>query len=264
MKYTLRILYGIVLCLATLVVAYLYWKQTNTQEGFEDSGNVYVFYHIFCNKNTDTVVLDQAAKLLFSGLYARVKTIYCFLAGDKDDIGRIRDLLLNYGSKFQIGAEGPGDKSYERFTLLKIRNYIQPSDKFLYIHSKGVSPIELTPKASDNKEAIFWWRTYMEYFLMTKINDCISYLNTYDVVGLPYTEYLVGPHFSGNFWWSTGTYFLGLSNQIGEEYTDPETYIMTGHPKFKTLDENRFKNVPLNENINLYKNIIYSKVYLPS
>ena len=33
-------------------------------------------------------------------------------------------------------------------------------------------------------------------------------------------------HFSGNFWWATGEYFLGLPDNIGPEYTAPEQYIL--------------------------------------
>lgn len=253
-------IYIILLFILTSIIGFLYWKQGQKKiepfQVFTKSGNVYVFYHIYCNKNTESIVRDQLAKILFSNLYQNVDKVYCSLTGEQSNILKIKELIDKYGAKFQVIEEGPGDKTYERFTLLKIRKYIKPEDKFLYIHSKGVS--------NKNKEihSAYWWRTYMEYFLFTKASECINDLNIYDIIGLPMSTYLIGPHFSGNFWWSTGKYYLSLADKIGDKYNDPESYIFTGNPNYKVLDDQRF---PVDGNDpDLYKRIVYPKVYIKS
>ena len=44
--------------------------------GSSQPGDIYVFYHVYCNKNTETVVKDQVFRIIFSGLYAKVNRIY--------------------------------------------------------------------------------------------------------------------------------------------------------------------------------------------
>lgn len=257
-RYT-QILYYIVLFVLTAIVGGLYYTKfvvDTTQEGFQSTGNVYVFYHIYCNKQTAAIVKDTLAKIVFSELYKKVTTVYCFLTGGEGEITEVKKLISLYGSKFKVEAEGPGDTTYERFTLLKIREYVKPDDKFLYIHSKGVTNKQNVP------EAIYYWRTYMEYNLFTKASECIGFLDTYDIVGVAYSTHYIGAHFSGNFWWSTGKYYLSLAPTIASDYYAPEAYIFTGKPKHKILDENRFASIPPGEDLNLYENVIYPTLYL--
>ena len=127
------------------------------QKGGNNVGKIYVFYHIYCNTNTIKVVKDQITKILFSELYPKVDKIYCFLAGDNHEISKIKEFIQYYDDKFTIAKEGPGDNTYERFTLESIKNYIKPDDKILYIHSKGVK------YNGGAEEQVYWWRTYMEY-----------------------------------------------------------------------------------------------------
>ena len=191
--------------------------------GSQYSGRVLVFYHIYCNKATHEVVKDQIVNIIFSGLYDRVDAINCFLVGEPHYIRKLEELIHESGQKFHIVARGPHDTSYERFTLLKMHDLVSPTDKLLYIHSKGVS--------KEKSNNIFWWKTYMEYFLMTKADKCLELLNTHDTVGvhwrenIPVDNYIAPKHYSGNFWWTTGAYFLRLPRTIGPRYTDPETYI---------------------------------------
>lgn len=254
----IQIIYGILLLVLTIIVGVLYWKRTRYMyiEPFQalNQGSTYIFYHIFCNEKTEAVVKDQITKIVFSEAYPLIKTVYCFLTGESSYIETIKTLLSNYGSKFQVAAVGPGDTSYERFTLLKIKDYIKPEDKFMYIHSKGVSNV--------NTNAIYMWRNYMEYFLLTNASNCITLLNKYDTVGTAYSTYKIGPHYSGNFWWSTGKYYLSLPPTIGPLYTDPEAYIFLGKPSYIVLDKDRFNSIPEGHDLNLYENVINLKDYI--
>lgn len=227
-------------------------------------GKVYVFYHIFCNAHTLPIVKDQSLRIIFSNLYKRADAIYCFLVGEQAKIDEVEGLIKNLGKKFIVAAKGPGDTTYERFTLLQIPKYIKPEDKFLYIHSKGVSKIN-----GIGDEAVYWWRTWLEYGLMSRHEECLEKLNEYDVVGVNYSEKQIGKHFSGNFWWATGKYYLTLPNKISYDeakgytepskgYNEPEKYILSG-PNVKYLDIDA-KRLP--ENIGLYKINFYPTKYL--
>jgi len=228
-------------------------RRRKQRGGNRTTGQIYVFYHIFCNENTIKLVKDQITKILFSELYSIVDKIYCFLVGDNDEIVKVKEFIEYYDDKFTIAKEGPGDKTYERFTLESIKKYIKPEDKFLYIHSKGVK------YNGGGEEQVYWWRTYMEYFLYTKASECIKYLDEHDIVGCIESRFLIGPHFSGNFWWSTGKYYLTLADKVGVAYHDPESYIFTGKPKYKVLDKNTFA---IDKNHNLYFDKLYPKKYL--
>ena len=204
-------------------------KQKYTRRAFKQRGGthgkVYVFFHIHCNHNTKAIVSDQCMKILFSGLYERVEAVYCFLTGETRYIDEIEKLLTSMGKKFIVKEKGPGDKSYERFTLLKVKPLIKPEDRLLYIHSKGV-----TKDVGVN--AVYWWRSWMEYFLIAQFKKCLDELEKHDTVGVNYSAEGIGPHFSGNFWWSTGKYYLTLPDTIGPKYNDPETYVFSKNPKY--------------------------------
>ena len=227
------------------------------QSGGGDEGKVYVFYHIYCNTHAASVVKDQCLRIIFSNLYRRADAIYCFLAGEQAKIDEVEALIKHLGKKFIVAAKGPGDTTYERFTLLKIPKYIKPEDRFLYIHSKGVSKSN-----GINAEDVFWWRTWLEYGLMTKYEECLEKLKEYDVVGVNYSERLIGKHFSGNFWWATGKYYLSLPTDISnggpKPYNEPERYILTGPGvKYTDIEAGR-----LPENQGLYGTNLYPNKYV--
>ena len=192
----------------------------------------YIFYHIYCCHVTYSIVSDQITKILFSGLYDEIDCIYCFLAGEENYINHITNYIKNSGKKFKIAEIGINDRSCERFTIHKIKNYISPDDKFLYIHSKGIT-------YNNNNINVYEWRTYMEYYLMNKHKECIELLDTYDTVGV---NYLKDPfiHYGGNFWWCRGSYFLTLpdiktlitdeENQNGDKYLYTENYLGMNNP----------------------------------
>lgn len=188
----------------------------------------YVFYHIYCNHCTEEIVRTQIDRIIFSGLYNAVDAVYCFLAGEEKYIGALIKLLQNSGSKFKIELIGINDNTYERFTIHKIHKYIQPEDKFLYIHSKGT--------LRNNHIHVQDWRTYMEYFSMRHFDKCLKLLDHYDTVGVNFYNrpFL---HYSGNFWWCRGSYFLTLprletlSDVKNDRYSYTENYIGLNSPR---------------------------------
>jgi hypothetical protein len=174
-------------------------------------------------------------------LYSTVTKIKCFLAGVRRNTDEIREFLKNSGVKFEVVEPiGVDDITFERFTLTKIPNHIKAEDRFLYLHTKGVSSKHST---SDN---VYWWRNWMEYHLIYRHKECLEQLERVNIVGVGYTTKQIGPHFSGNFWWTKGSYYMTLpknpdgSLNIGHNYTDPENYIFKGSsPTHSDMDTGR-------------------------
>ncbi len=191
---------------------------------------IFIFYHIACLKNYKEIISSQIDKILISGLYNEVDAIWCFLVGDdQSEIDQCVNLIKNSGRKFKIAAIGHTDKTFERFTLKKIKDYVKLGDKFLYIHSKGIG------RQGDAKAHVLTWRNYLEYFVIGQYKTCIKKLDQHDVVGAEYVPWDNQAHFRGNFWWCNASYYFKLPDQIGPNYIDPELYIGLANPKYKNL-----------------------------
>lgn len=208
-------------------------------------GRKLAFYHIFCTPGTPAIVSDQIQKLHFSGCYGALDTIYCFLAGQNQQmIDVVKAIIQKSGAKFVVSAEGPGDRSYERFTLLRMITMIEPQDKVLYFHSKSITKLG-NPNVQD-------WRSFLEYMTFTKHQDALELLDTYDTVGVNY-NYHPKHHYSGNFWWATGKYLLRLPKEIHHDYWAPEFWIGFGQPKAYQL---------FNSKVDHYKSAYAFKEYV--
>lgn len=190
-------------------------------------GRKIAFYHVYCSYQTPTLVYDQLQKLVFSGCYETLDTIYCYLVGPNQSfIQSVNTVIQTFGRKFVIAAVGPEDTTYERFTLLRMLTMIQPDDKVLYFHSKGITKM--------GHPFVQHWRTFLEYMAFTKHKEALELLDSHDTVGVNYNS-LPKPHFSGNFWWATGAYLLKLPKQIDSDYWAPEFWIGSGQPKYFEL-----------------------------
>ena len=210
----------------------------------ETTNNIYVFYHIYCNKYTLEVIKDQINKIVFSGLYDKCTKIYCFITGEEEYVNICHEYVKRCGKKFSVEAIDTNDKTYERFTLLKIKKYIKPNDKFLYLHSKGIT--------KQNNQYVTDWRNVMEYFLIYKFNECLKELDNYDTVGINHIDPV---HYSGNFWWTKGSYYMTLSDSIPDYYIAPENHICTKNPKARNLFSTKLEG--MGHYTNLYPMINY-------
>jgi hypothetical protein len=173
----------------------------------------------------ESVLRDQAGKILFSGLYDTTETIHCFCTGP--EARRAALIVTRFGKKFYVEACDPEDKSGERFTLMNIHTFISPEDTVLYLHTKGVT--KLPPS-----ENVVLWNFYMEYHLIKQYQLCLELLEQgADVVGLDFYPHSL-PHFSGNFWWARGDHLLKLADythETGDKYAYTETWVCGGHQK---------------------------------
>jgi hypothetical protein len=189
------------LCIFILICILKSTSFCSNKESFTQNENqISIFYHIYCNEHTIEVLKDQINKIVWSGLYKNTDHIYCFVCGQDKYVKQCSEYIEKCGKKFTIEAVGIDDASYERFTLLKIKKLLHANDKFLYIHTKGITK-KNTHMASNVED----WRYAMEYFLISNWRECTELLNKYDTVGinqLTENNDFKG-HYSGNFWWST-------------------------------------------------------------
>ena len=173
-----------------------------------------ILYHVCAKNQWREIVTDQISKMHFSGLYDACEGIYCGISGR--GARDAETLIRASGKKFHILSVSPDDLSYERLTLLGGRPHVTGSDVLLYLHTKGVTrPDE--PHCQD-------WRRYMEFVLMRHWTKCVEKLGEYDVVGVNLST-KPALHFSGNFWWTRGDYYLRLPDTIGPRYHDTEMYL---------------------------------------
>jgi hypothetical protein len=196
-----------------------------------------IFYHIYCIPDvTESIVHDQLTKLVFSGLYHTADVIYCCLSSGPDHgevMMAVEARMALFGHKIRIIARQVGDCTYERFTFRAMlsQGLVTSDDKIMYLHSKGV-----TRKTDPTMEGIVHcWRTFMEYSLWMHHRQCIDLLDVADTVGVNYRSEPC-PHYSGNFWWARGDYFLSLDPALLDvvhpgcdcNHISPELWIGTG------------------------------------
>jgi hypothetical protein len=195
--------------------------------------STYIFYHIFCNQLTIFTLREQIAKIIYSGLYAKVTQIFCFVTGYPPFVDECLAFLKTVGNKFNIAKSCECDTTGERFTILEIKNFLQAEDKILYMHTKGITkPFE---------EPIYYWRALIEYQLIMNHSKCLELLDSYDTIGVNY-RLQPAPHYNGNYWWTTGAYFLKLPPTIGDDYIDPEIYIFSGNPRHYCIYDSEISN----------------------
>ena len=197
------------------------------------SNPIKIFYHVFAFKGTwRTIVPDQMNKLLYSGLLLKCKVCHVTITGPEAE--DCRGLVEMYPNTEVL--VDPPNQTAERVTLLRMHDLVEQGDHVLYIHSKGVTRTD-----PGDWMRIYDWRNTMEWFLIHKYEECLENLRRYDVVGvnLSYdpndvitdekadTQNRTPPHFSGNFWWCTGEFYLRHPRSIASNYLAPEMYILS-------------------------------------
>jgi hypothetical protein len=190
---------------------------------------VKVFYHICALNHVMDIIERQVMMMHVSGLYDACEAIYCCISGDPVLIERVKEYIGSVGNKFIIYVVAPHDTTYERLTLYAMHKLLMPEDFALYIHSKGITKTDPTCK-----DKIEDWVRMLTYHVTKYHKRCVELLQTgYDAVGCNYHNGngMYPWHFSGNFWWVRGDYYLSLPKRIGPNYGDPEFYVCSGGAK---------------------------------
>jgi hypothetical protein len=171
-------------------------------------------------------------------------------------VKQVQTFLETLPKKFVVKDVGVDDKTFERFTLNKIAPNVGNNDAILYMHSKGVL------RTSGQKigfEPTYLWRNYLEYYLIRHYKKCLEKLASHDIVGVLYKERMIGPHFSGNFWWTTGAYYKRLTahHKIGDAYYDTEAFLFKGSPTNYRVDGDKIPDAEC-----FYKTAYYGRLYM--
>ena len=73
---------------------------------------VMIFYHVAAVHNWQHIVESQLSRIMFSGFICdRATAIVCGLsAHSQEDVSNAATIVTGYGTKLQVGAQGPGDE----------------------------------------------------------------------------------------------------------------------------------------------------------
>ena len=181
----------------------------------EDTPVKIIIYIHICQKGdwkrSFKMIID---KLRESGLYDACSEIRC---GVLNDICLETDPIL-IDKKINIFYLGTTD-NYERPTLLHMKN-ANDNAKYLYCHTKGLRWFGTTQE----KNVVDWIKLLL-YWNIVKWQNAVTALDNYDTYGCNYIDNPV-PHYSGNYFWITRKHLDQLDNHIGDDYNDPEFWIL--------------------------------------
>lgn len=189
------------------------------------TGRILIFFHVMALNHVLAIIDTEVTALYYSGLYDRVDAIYVFLAWTPEQPSKrkqVRTFFARQGAKFQIVTESSNSTRFERLTLEAMPAMINDDDRVFYMHSKGVSRVDV-----DEREKRRLATAKMLFWVVGRHDLCLEALRTHDTVGVQYRAQ-PAPHWSGNFWWATGYHIRRLHLPIGKMYLDPEMWVGSG------------------------------------
>jgi hypothetical protein len=175
---------------------------------------IYIYIHICCINNWQTIIQRLIDKIHESGLYDQVLEIRVGILGDPTGYPGLTD------PKIRIIYQSMDLSVGESATINLIREHskeMQPGSRILYLHSKGVKTNGQNPCIED-------WTKYMTYFTVECWRECQIELYLYDTTGVNLSQE-VAWHYSGNFWWARASYISSLTECSREPYLAPEMWI---------------------------------------
>jgi len=191
------------------------------------------FHHIYApSERSLGVIKPILERTVNSGILDRLDYFNIIITGVSREF--VANNIRGISPKFTINLTD--ENLAERTTLHKLYLTAKPEDKVLYFHSKGTSKI--------NNPFLKSWTDKLIYFVIDKHQECLDFLNEYDLVGPNYWGEFTPdscriscdlddnppPHYSGNFWWAKGSHIKRLDIPIGPDYNDPEFWVFTKRP----------------------------------
>ena len=175
--------------------------------------STYIYIHICCINNWQTIIERLINKIHESGLYDQVLEIRIGILGKNEthifDDPKIR--IIYQSMDLTLG---------ESVTLNLMRQHaseMQSDARILYLHSKGVRTNGENPRIED-------WTRYMTYFTVECWRECQIELDLYDTTGVNLSSQVTW-HYSGNFWWARANYISTLGECSREPYLAPEMWV---------------------------------------
>jgi len=194
------------------------------QKYFSDVGQVknICFLHSCSVGHVSRMILNQMVSTVLGGLIHELDHLYIINVGEdiiQSDFLNEKIRVINYSKNTQL-FEKP------TLNLMLCFSKYHPNTKILYLHTKGVSYSSEYTQIAD-------WRNLLLYFLVERHRSCLKLLDEYDAIGSNYaTE--PHPHFSGNFWWSTGKHISTLSPITSNVRHDCEWWLLSNSSNVKT------------------------------
>jgi len=182
--------------------------------------SIVINIHI-CQKGLWTIPFDMImSEIKSSGLYNECKEIRLGIVNDN---GVVIDNKRFNDPKIKIISWGYSD-NYERVTLHNMIKSSQLEDvQYLYCHTKGIKYFESND--THTKNCVMDWIKLLIHFNIKKWITASQCLMKYDTYGCEFSR-KPKKHYSGNFWWANSQYIRTLPKVIGNEYCDPEFWLL--------------------------------------
>ena len=228
-------------------------------------------YFISTINTSESRFFTQINEMINSGFYDACEHILAFICGHNDNIMS----KLSTMSKVQIIQTN--NNEMEKFSLNNYKNYIHLDNyNIVYLHTKGASHSLENTYIND-------WCKICNYFTITMWKLNVILLQYYSCTGINLMSYPV-PHFSGNFWWATSRHISHLKPNIGNNYLDPEMYLLNnihlinlhdkqyqpnplcifksiGHHAGANYDESMYKDISVKQILDkIPENYIYNNI----
>lgn len=195
--------------------------------------------------------IPQMQRLMSSGLYDKIDFIDIHVSCGKE----VLTTIPNKTRKIEYTARN--DKLDEFTVLENIHDFSRKNYEYniLYFHSSGAATLNDDTYKKDE------YRDYMEYCNIDLWKECNILLNFYDTVGTDFvknTWFAKGdlcfhsPHYTGNFWWTTSSYFRTLDLDYLKQNVEWKRYLA----EFFISSANGKHYSIHNSNQNVYENFI--------
>lgn len=169
---------------------------------------IIVYYHVAGFGEYKSIFEEQFSLIKTSGLYDKCEEVRISFLGQEGAL----DAYIE--DKFKIVYTSQNLKEYEIPTINKLHADAKKTNEeyyILYIHTKGCSNV------SYGINGQYYWRQMMNYWMMTRHEDCITCLDQgFSTCGINSMPKKNPNHYSGNFWWANSHYIRKLNPIEGD------------------------------------------------
>ena len=233
-------------------------------EGLGQFYDVSLFYHIGMLNNWREIVLDQFDTLERCGLGYIASSLTIFFFNPSTDVHDLESVqqIMELLDKFQFTTYLSSNVTilsasnafpWERPIMEQISSECLQKETYhivFYFHTKGSSK-DSTQSENDEYLNIFYWRKYLEWFLLERPTLCIRAILRHGAKTCGVEMYdAPSMHYSGNFWSATCDHISGLPvRESWPVYTDHfSNYVSAemwvGNYRFRSMcEENKYLNL---------------------
>jgi len=189
---------------------------------------IHVYYHIYAIDGVESIVDEQLELINTFFDFNYILNIGISIANENQSICNIIEKFNK--PNFKIREVRAFGNEFTTIDLIeKDKQKFGNSDYILYLHTKGAS--------KQHNENVIHWRHLMNYFNIEKVKNVFKLFEKtdYNTYGVLLCKINGCTFYSGNFWWTKGSYYKKLPKTISNYYTAPEDYICKSKPNSKVL-----------------------------